>query len=232
MPRMHSTWNKADNTSGATAVDEDATPDIENTDVLTTANTMATIITGMDGGTAGESILLVIGDALTTIDFSASTMKGNNGIDKLMRNGEALFCTFDGTNWFCTFVFLEAKPSESVVATNVITALESGTTFYLNAAGGFISTLPAPALGLNYTFIVGTALSGGTCTVVTDSSANIMNVMLLDVVGELVYATAQDVVTFTDGAVVGGRLEVESDGTSWFCKAYGGVDADITTGQT
>ena len=48
-------------------------------------------------------------------------------------------------------------PTESVTTTNVITAAESGTTFFLNLAGGFTSTLPAPATGLNYKFIVATA---------------------------------------------------------------------------
>ena len=123
--------------------------------------------------------------------------------------------------------------SEIVTATNVITAAESGTTFFLNSANEFVSTLPAPAQGLEYTFIVTAAPSGAAYTVVTTSSANIMEVLLLDIVGELVYATGRDVVTFADGvSLAGDRLEVVSDGTNWFCKAFSGADGGITVGVT
>ena len=51
----------------------------------------------------------------------------------------------------------ESANVENVTATNVITAAESGKTFFLNAVGGFTSTLPAVAAGLRFRFIVKTA---------------------------------------------------------------------------
>ena len=47
-----------------------------------------------------------------------------------------------------------------LTATRTVTAEESGTTFYLSSATEFVTTLPAAALGLNYTFIVAAAPSG------------------------------------------------------------------------
>lgn len=126
-----------------------------------------------------------------------------------------------------------AAVGEIVTATNIITAEETGKTFFLNSGTEFVSTLPLPAQGLRYTFIVTAAPSGAAYTVVTASSANIMEVLLLDIVGELVYATGRDVVTFADGvALVGDRLEVTSDGTNWYCTALSGANGGITTGQT
>ena len=88
-------------------------------------------------------------------------------------------------------------------------------------------------MGLEYTFIVTAAPSGADYTVGTDSGDDVMYVYLLDIVGELSYASAQDVVTFVDGvSVVGDRLEVVSDGTNWYCKAFGGANGAITTGVT
>src|SRR5690242_19967336 len=64
--------------------------------------------------------------------------------------------------------------SEIVTAANVIAAAESGTTYFLNASTEFVSTLPAPAQGLRFTFIVTAAPSGASYTIVTASSANII----------------------------------------------------------
>src|SRR5258707_188541 len=43
---------------------------------------------------------------------------------------------------------------ETVTATNIILASESGKTFFLNSATEFVSTLPAPAAGLKFKFVV------------------------------------------------------------------------------
>jgi hypothetical protein len=50
------------------------------------------------------------------------------------------------------------------------TAAQSGTTFLLDRAGGILVTLPAPVVGLEYTFIVvTTATSTNTYKVITDA---------------------------------------------------------------
>lgn len=122
---------------------------------------------------------------------------------------------------------------ESVTATNVITASENGKVFLLNSATEFVSTLPAPAVGLHYTFIVVAAPASASYTVVTTSSANVikgMQVCAADAAGDT--GTADDTVTFVDGqAVAGDMIEVWSDGTSWFAVAKSRVAAGITFTQ-
>lgn len=120
--------------------------------------------------------------------------------------------------------------TEVVTTTNVITAAETGSVFFLNSATEFVSTLPAPAAGLHFTFIVTAAPSGASYTVVTNASANI-------IVGQQVNAagaagdtgTSDDTITFVDGqSVVGDKVEVFCDGTNWFAYATCAVAAGIT----
>jgi hypothetical protein len=123
--------------------------------------------------------------------------------------------------------------TEAVITTNPITAAESGKTFFLELATGFVSTLPAPAIGLRYTFVVKTAPSGGSYTVVTTSSANIIKGQQFSSAGDAGDSgTADDTITFVDGqSVAGDRVEVISDGTSWFAYAFSDVAAGITFTQ-
>lgn len=124
--------------------------------------------------------------------------------------------------------------TEVVAATNVITAAESGTVFFLNNATEFVSTLPAPAAGLNFTFIVTAAPASASYTIVTNASANI-------ILGHIVCSaggtgdsetSGGDTITLVDGqAVVGDRVDIVCDGTNWFvrgsCKVVAGMT--ITT---
>lgn len=111
---------------------------------------------------------------------------------------------------------------EVVTSTNVITAAESGKTFFLNSATEFVSTLPAPALGLTYTFIVSAAPSGASYTIVTNSSANIIKGHVLssdlNAAGDSDFETSGgDTISFVDAkAVAGDTVTVVSDGTNWF----------------
>ena len=117
---------------------------------------------------------------------------------------------------------------EVVTATNVITADETGKTFYLTLAGGFTSTLPAPALGLKFKFIVSTAPTTA-YIITTNGGDNILMGFYLDIVGEMVAITSQDTLNFVENkALAGDCLEVESDGTNWACKAFSKVDGGIT----
>lgn len=125
--------------------------------------------------------------------------------------------------------------SEVVVATNVIAVAESGATFFLNHSTEFVSTLPAPAIGLRYKFIISGAPSGANYTIVSNASANIITVMLdaltADDLGD--FATARDVITFVGGvSIVGDWVECISDGTSWFCSGAASLTESITTGQS
>lgn len=122
---------------------------------------------------------------------------------------------------------------EVVAAANVITADESGKTFFLNLAGGFASTLPAPAAGLRYKFVV--SVSPTTAyTIVTNASANIIKGGAIELAGTASpYINNGDLITFVaNTAVVGDWVEVISDGTSWFLAGMCSADGGITLGST
>jgi hypothetical protein len=120
--------------------------------------------------------------------------------------------------------------TENVTTTNVITAAESGKTFFLNNATGFVSTLPAPAAGLEFTFINVTANTSGNHTVVTNSSANIIKGNQNSVAGDAGdTGTSDDTINFVaNSSLAGDRVELISDGTSWFAYATSRVAAGIT----
>lgn len=159
--------------------------------------------------------------------FSGSTdMTGGLSID-----GTALTATAAEINRAAD----ESANVEVVTETNVITAAESGATFFLNDATEFASTLPAPAAGLRYTFIVTAAPASASYTIGTNGGDNILNIVAMAGGGADAadVATARDVVTFVDSqAVVGDWLYCISDGTSWQCTGMAAVAAGLTTGQT
>jgi hypothetical protein len=121
----------------------------------------------------------------------------------------------------------------TLTAASTLTTAQSNTIFFLSSATEFVTTLPAPAAGLMYTFIVGAAPSGASYTIVTTSSANIIKgqaVNAAGVAGDT--GTADDTISFVDGqAVAGDQVTVISDGTSWFAKAFCAVAAGVTFTQ-
>lgn len=126
---------------------------------------------------------------------------------------------------------LVVDATEVVAATNVITAAESGKTFFLNHATEFVSTLPAPAAGLNFEFIVTAAPSGASYTIVTTSSANIIKgTVVTAATGAADTETSGgDTISFVDGqAVAGDRVLLRCDGTNWFAYGTCSVAAGIT----
>jgi hypothetical protein len=121
----------------------------------------------------------------------------------------------------------------TAAAASTLTAAQSGTTIFLSSATEFATTLPLPAAGLTYTFIVAAAPSGASYTIVTSASANIIKgqaVNAAGVAGDT--GTADDTISFVDGqAVAGDMVTVISDGTSWFAKGFCAVAAGITFTQ-
>ena len=121
---------------------------------------------------------------------------------------------------------------EVVTTANVITAAESGTTYFLNHATGFASTLPAPAAGLRYKFVVTTQPTSGNDTIVTDSGDNVIEGMA-DVDSTLVLAANEDTINLVASTcIVGDWVEVVSDGTSWFVSGASGATGGITFAGT
>lgn len=106
----------------------------------------------------------------------------------------------------------------------------------LNSATEFAVTLPAPAEGLTYRFIVGAAPAGASYTVVTNSSANIISGVVssadLNGAADMVVAALSDTITFADGvAAVGDWVELVSDGTYWFLSGCAKTVAGIVGSQ-
>lgn len=124
--------------------------------------------------------------------------------------------------------------TEAVTATNVIGAAETGTVFFLNSATEFVSTLPAPAAGLRFTFIVKAAPASASYTIVSDSGTdNIHGAVYAaeDALGsgDATSGTAADTITFVDGkAQVGDMVELYCDGTLWYAKAFATQQDAIT----
>jgi hypothetical protein len=124
--------------------------------------------------------------------------------------------------------------TETVTATNTIAATESGTTFFLSSATEFVSTLPAPAAGLRFTFIVAAAPSGASYTIVTNGSSNIIKGQVyssdLNAAGDGdIETSGGDTISLVDSkSVAGDRVELFCDGTNWFAYGFCSVFDAIT----
>jgi hypothetical protein len=125
--------------------------------------------------------------------------------------------------------------SEVVTTTNVIAPAEDGSTFFLNSATGFVSTLPPPVLGARFTFVVSTAPTSGNHTVVTDSSANIIFGVIVtaqDAGGSTTNTASGDTVSFVaNKSLKGDRVTFVSDGTNWFASGVSKVFDGVTITQ-
>lgn len=82
---------------------DDATPDVTGGKNFRTANANATTITDFDGGVDGQEIVVKIDDGNTTIDFTASGLTGNGGVDWSPSDGDHMRCVYDGLDgvWLC-----------------------------------------------------------------------------------------------------------------------------------
>ena len=117
----------------------------------------------------------------------------------------------------------------------ILTDSDSGKTYFLNAAGGFTVTLPAPRAGVNFEFIVKTAPTTS-YLISTKADANV-------IVGQVIttdnnaaansdFSTTgvNDINFVANTSVVGDSLTLVSDGTYWyasgFCSVYNGITLD------
>lgn len=126
---------------------------------------------------------------------------------------------------------------EAPITTNVILAAESGTTYFLNLAVGFASTLPAVATsaGVKLTFIVKLAPTGGAGYTIGAAAA------AQHIIGTVHSSTGGDAdssagagdpaTTFTfvnDAAVQGDRVDFVCDGAFWYAQAFVNADTGAT----
>lgn len=85
-----------------TFTDGDTTPSVLDEAYFVTANTGATTITDFDDGVAGQQIVVEVGDANTTVDFTGSGLKGNAGVDWSPGSGDFMRCIYNGADWLCS----------------------------------------------------------------------------------------------------------------------------------
>lgn len=148
-------------------------------------------------------------------------------------DGDHLYVN-EGTDTSCDFNAYFRPLGEVVAATNVITAAETGKTFFLSHATEFASTLPAPALGLHYRFFVADAPESANYTITTTDSANIIlgQIYTTDVnsaTDPAFTVTGVDTITIVAAkAVLGDSVDVFCDGTNWFARVFTSVFDAVT----
>jgi hypothetical protein len=130
----------------------------------------------------------------------------------------------------------QSTRSETLVAARTVKAEESGMTFFLGVAGGFTVTLPAPARGLRYTFIV--SVSPTTAYIIaTNGGADIgvigVNELEVDTSDDGPYDVDADAISFVANvAVIGDYLDFWCDGTKWYARGQTNADGGITSATT
>ena len=132
-----------------------------------------------------------------------------------------------------TTATLATASYETLITTKAIEAEDSGKTFFLNLAAGFTITLPVPALGLKFRFVVKLAPTGANYIILTDSVANLINgAVYSSEAAAVIVASAADTINFVANlALPGDYVALESDGTSWFISGGCFVQDGITTVQ-
>lgn len=186
-------------------------------------DTLATIATA--DYFLSQKIALKVGDIIRV--FPAAQV---NSIDLVVTASSATTVT----------VAVGAGGTADLTATNSIVASQSGGTFFLNSATEFVTTLPLPAPGLKFRFVIKAAPASASYTIVTASSTNLIVGCISsadlnaanDTTGA--NATPADTITFTDSAaVIGDWCELISDGTKWYvsgcCAAVTGIVLSVAS---
>lgn len=211
----------------------DATPTIAESSQFEHDTNMDAGITDFDDGVVGDVIRIFsdnTGSNRTDVTSNSNILLKDDLDYNMIQNDTLTLCMFEDQVWH--EIGRSQHMYASLTAARTLQEGDTGKTFFLNSAGGFSVILPAPALGINFTFIVATAPTTA-YTIDTTSGANIMHGTWIDIVGELTYATAQDILSFVANvSLVGDSMTVVSDGTSWFFQAQSGANGGITTGQT
>lgn len=112
--------------------------------------------------------------------------------------------------------------TESLTAAATLDATDSGKIFFLNLAGGFTTTLPAPEAGLALKFIVATAPT--TAYIISAGSALIhgLGSSAEDATGAVDNTSGVAVATINlvaAKAQIGDCVDLISDGSKWFANA-------------
>lgn len=115
-------------------------------------------------------------------------------------------------------------------ATTLSATVDNGKTILLNSTTAFATTLPAPAMGLRYKFIV-TGIPGASAHTIVASGAIIKGSVGsadLNAAADSPITTGGTTISFTTTAAVGDYCELVSNGVNWFLSG----NISIQTGMT
>ena len=134
------------------------------------------------------------------------------------------------------------KDYESITdATKTLTAADSGTTYGFNRAAGIVVTLPTPAAGVHYTFLVETTFTGAgqIKTATTDGTDGFLGTAFLFDTGEIGEtdnfhpASSNDIIDLgqvEQGLLTGGFIRLTGvNTTTWFVEAFLMGDGTLAT---
>lgn len=154
---------------------------------------------------------------ITRNPLAATTYTGEHASIGVDSDDMRLYVNSDGTKRPINFANVK-----TITSATTLTAADSGAFIVLNSATGFVTTLPALAEGLEFTFLVRTAPTSGSHTVVTASSANVMlgQILTIDVNSATdadFEASGGDTFSFVvNKATKGDRAHFICDGTNWY----------------
>jgi len=126
-------------------------------------------------------------------------------------------------------------------ATKTITSADSGTVYGFNRAAGIVVTLPTPAAGITYTFLVETTFSGAgqIKTATTDGTDGFLGTAVVYDAGvasdnqSFNPASSNDVIdlgSIEQGWLTGGFIKLTGvNTTTWFVEAFLMGDATLAT---
>ena len=134
------------------------------------------------------------------------------------------------------------KDYESITdATKTLTAADSGTTYGFNRAAGIVVTLPTPAAGVHYTFLVETTFTGAgqIKTATTDGTDGFLGTAFVFDTGEIGEtdnfhpASSNDIIDLgqvEQGWLTGGFIRLTGvNTTTWFVEAFLMGDGTLAT---
>lgn len=117
-------------------------------------------------------------------------------------------------------------PVVELAAATTLTAAQSGSIVAFTGIVGYAVTLPSPAAGLSYLFVV-QDLFGTTDWVITSAAANMYGtVMELSTVQAVAGATTINLELAAD--TIGDYIELFSDGTNWYVRGAMAQAASVT----
>lgn len=125
----------------------------------------------------------------------------------------------------------QIEPNGQVTTTRVLTKLDSGTNFFVDAAGGaYTITLPAVEDGLNFKFWVQENTPTGDVTIKASGAIIYGNLAIQADTNEdnRVGCAGQTNVLIDTTALKGDWLEFICDGTSWYVNAFSQIQGGFT----